>query len=89
MLQSLDSLNEKERAVLDGLDEDERQYWARFIKQIRAVKPGTYNAHGIEFIIISDLSEGDAFNAAYDFFRYGFLKGQRAAKAEAKRRAAK
>lgn len=89
MLQSLDSLNEKERALLDGLDEKEREHWTRFIGQIRAVKPGTYNAHGLEFIIISDLSGGDAFNAAYDFFRFGFLKGQRAAKAAAKRRAAK
>lgn len=89
MLQSLDSLNEKERALLDGLDEKEREHWTRFIGQIRAVKPGTYEPSFLDFVLIAKLSGNNALDASLDYFCFGFLKGQRAAKAEAKRRAAK
>lgn len=39
-----------------------------------------------EMIAIAQANDGELFCAANDVFRYGFLRGQQAAKAEAKRK---
>lgn len=58
----------------------------KLMKTIEAIEiPRPYRAYPHEVIAIHNANNGGAFGIANDAYRYGFLKGQRAAKAEARR----
>ena len=74
----------EEKARRESLEGEDK----RLIEKIEAVETGRYSMSHNELILIAKLHNNNAINASFDFFRYGFLKGQRAAKAEMKRKAA-
>lgn len=59
------------------------------MKKIEAVKTGRYGASMHELMLIRMLYQEEHIDAIFTSFKYGFLKGQRAAKAEMKRKAKK
>lgn len=60
----------------------------KLMETIRAVKiPCAYRIYPDDLLTIVQANDGKATKAALDVFRYGFLKGQRAARAEDKRKA--
>lgn len=59
----------------------------KLVERVDAVKPGSYDASYTDMLAFRECCDGsgELFRMA---FNYGFLKGQRAAKAEAKRKGA-
>lgn len=58
----------------------------KFLKQINEVNPGRYGMMLDEMMVLVEQYRHDIFRMVYAGFKYGFLKGQRAAKAQAKAR---
>lgn len=58
----------------------------KMMENIQKVKPGNYCMTSSEVIILADIHDNNMIDASYDLFRYGFLKGQRALRAELKRK---
>ena len=58
----------------------------KLMKTIRGVRAGKYGCRSTELNMILDHNRNSPAGSAVDAFQYGFLKGQRAAKAEAKRK---
>lgn len=54
------------------------------IEKIEGINVGEYDMTFREAEMICNVYNNNAFNACVTFFKYGFLKGQRAAKAEMK-----
>ena len=59
-----------------------------FYEKIKMVKPGNYDMNVNEMRAIVNCSDG-LFSVIGSAFKFGFLKGQRQAKAEMKKKAAK
>lgn len=57
----------------------------KLMKSIEAVTPGRYGCAFKDIQSIRDVADGDAVETGSLCFRYGFIQGQKAAKAEAKR----
>lgn len=58
----------------------------KFLKQIDEVHPGRYDMTTAEIGVLYKRYGRDTLKMMYAGFKYGFLKGQRAAKAQAKAR---
>lgn len=58
----------------------------KLLELIETVEPDRYCIGGYEVMLLADIYDNNMINASYDLFRYGFLKGQRAMKAELKRK---
>lgn len=58
----------------------------KFLKQINEVHTGEYDMMLDEMMFLVKQYRHDTFRMIYAGFKYGFLKGQRAAKAQAKAR---
>lgn len=59
----------------------------KLFTDIKNVHAGNYDATWQECLAIATKNGNNAFECICDAFRFGFLKGQRAAKAEARRKA--
>ena len=58
----------------------------RIYEKISKVKMGRYSPLMSEVLCIVDVHQNNAINASYDLLALGFLKGQRAAKADMKKK---
>lgn len=58
----------------------------KMMENIEKTDPGRYSMTVSEVLTLAKIHNNDMINASYDLFRYGFLKGQRAMKAESKRK---
>jgi len=53
----------------------------RFIDKIKSVETGNYGLRVSDILIIANQGNGSSIEGLFDAFKYGFLKGQRAARA--------
>ncbi|XVG95803.1 hypothetical protein ACGCUP_00820 [Eubacteriales bacterium KG125] len=58
----------------------------KMMELIETVDSGRYCIGVHEVMLLADIYDNNMIDASYDLFRYGFLKGQRAMKAELKRK---
>lgn len=65
------------QAKYENLNEKDK----RWLDQVRALKPGSYDADARQIIILTELHDNNAINAFSDIFHLGFMKGQRAERA--------
>lgn len=59
--------------------------YASFLDKISKVKPGNYCLSYGEMKVLMEKNKGSLWDISYDFFKAGFLKGQRAEKARRKK----
>ena len=57
----------------------------KLMADIQKVKPGRYDCGALDLLSVCEISGRDSFNAASNCFKFGFLQGQKAARAEARR----
>lgn len=57
----------------------------KLMVDIQKVKPGRYDCGARDLLSVCEASGRDSFNAASNCFKFGFLQGQKAARAEARR----
>lgn len=57
----------------------------KLMSDIQRVEPGRYGCRSTDFLAICEASGKGPFEAAVNCFKYGFLQGQKAARAEARR----
>lgn len=58
----------------------------KMMELIETVDSGRYCIGVYEVMLLADIYDNNMIDASYDLFRYGFLKGQMALKAELKRK---
>lgn len=59
----------------------------KLMETIRSVNPGRYDCKFSDIVAIRDAGSGEAVDTGADCFYFGFLQGQKAAKAETRRKA--